>query len=612
MKGMSMKRASETHMKAGRLLSAVLSLVMVIVCLPTISRADGYSYVDENGDAQTVETAQVIDSSTTALTSGWYILDSDVTISNHVLTVDGDVKLILSDGCTLTMNTTITGLSGSTLTIYGQSEGDYGSGKLQVGNNHHDNVLIDTAGDLNIFGGIIAGAGSDSNGHLQVRGDLAIARASVTLSCHGNHKDHVIDCVNLTVQSGFLSINASKGCGLYCLNKEKTAGKVLILDGTVSVTGTSNHPVLQTHELEIKGGDFTLSDKQKGGIEASAVSLSWSKPTDRIDLTHVSHITLNNNGKVSFERPFWVGNSQHVPSDNVELSAVYSMVLTPSHDPFIAGHSLTLEEGRIGMNFFVYEPSDQEGTMSFSISGKGSVTQKSGYVTRDVYRVYTCYVSSIQMADTITASYSCDGKSVTDPYSVKEYLTYLDEHASEYSEKMITLVHAIADYGHYGQLYLKDRNGWTFDPDTGYAPMNTYYASSFDQEKIMTTIPNSAITHGSGIVKVSYQLYFDSAITLNIFFTVEDGQTFTCEGAEDMGNGKWKVTRTGISATELDQAVTVSGTCGGNFSVSISPLTYVKAVLKSSSTSSNAKNAVSAFYMYYEAAKAYAGNQGGH
>ena len=62
------------------------------------------------------------------ITSGWYYLDRDVTKNGRVESITGDVNLILGDGHTLDVK----GLyvpAGSTLTIYGQSDGE-NAGKI--------------------------------------------------------------------------------------------------------------------------------------------------------------------------------------------------------------------------------------------------------------------------------------------------------------------------------------------------------------------------------------------------------------------------------------------------------------------------------------------------
>ena len=82
-------------------------------------------YIDENGDEQNV-TATLVTANDTewkdTVTNGWYVAKGDITIGSRI-TVTGAVKLILADGCSLTVNGGI-GVNGSnSFTIYGQTDG---------------------------------------------------------------------------------------------------------------------------------------------------------------------------------------------------------------------------------------------------------------------------------------------------------------------------------------------------------------------------------------------------------------------------------------------------------------------------------------------------------
>ena len=87
------------------------------------------SYLDETGTSQTCASATEVTSSDTGWTTGWYVVQGTVEIGSRV-TVSGDVHLILTDGCTLTVNGGIQVQDNSTestpntnaLTIYGQTQ----------------------------------------------------------------------------------------------------------------------------------------------------------------------------------------------------------------------------------------------------------------------------------------------------------------------------------------------------------------------------------------------------------------------------------------------------------------------------------------------------------
>ena len=88
----------------------------------------------------------------TVLTSGWYVLNSTGTMEiADRITVNGDVYLILCDGCTLDAQDGIQVAEGNSLTIYGQSQG---TGTLNAAG---------TGGDAAIGGGS-GGTGWDGDG----------------------------------------------------------------------------------------------------------------------------------------------------------------------------------------------------------------------------------------------------------------------------------------------------------------------------------------------------------------------------------------------------------------------------------------------------------------
>ena len=101
---------------------------------------DGYKYLDENGEEQLCEDFEVlVGGGDTVLGTGgdapaWYVVSSDVTY-NGSLGIDGDVRIILVDGKTLTAaansGCTIWNKGNGSLTIYAQSAGET-AGALNV------------------------------------------------------------------------------------------------------------------------------------------------------------------------------------------------------------------------------------------------------------------------------------------------------------------------------------------------------------------------------------------------------------------------------------------------------------------------------------------------
>ncbi|MBR4732354.1 MAG: LysM peptidoglycan-binding domain-containing protein [Lachnospiraceae bacterium] len=134
-------------------------------------------YLDENGKVSNPVEGEEVKGNTTTFTGsngkdGWYVVSGNVTISDLV-TVTGDVKLILCDGATLTTTSGINVREGNSLKIYAQSTGDkkgklittgskeqagIGSG-IYIGSDHK-RVLV-CSGNIEIYGGDISATGGE-------------------------------------------------------------------------------------------------------------------------------------------------------------------------------------------------------------------------------------------------------------------------------------------------------------------------------------------------------------------------------------------------------------------------------------------------------------------
>ncbi len=73
---------------------------------------------------------------------------------------------------------------------------------------------------------------------------------------------------------------------------------------------------------------------------------------------------------------------------------------------------------------------------------------------------------------------------------------------------------------------------------------------------------------------------------------------------EKQADGRYLVTVPNISAHKLGDKVTVTGNAGGSFTVVVSPLSFVRDVLKNE-TKTESLNGLSSLYAYYMAAIAY-------
>ena len=158
-------------MKKKRLLSVLVSLALLLSLLPTTVLAaaeeeENINYVDAvyNENTGKVEYSQKTVSDYTVVTNQtawgetgketWYVVNADVEITSRI-TVTGDVHLILADGAKLTASKGIGVNSGSSLTIYGQTNG---TGELKATANTTDVAGI-SGSNITINGGTVTAKG---------------------------------------------------------------------------------------------------------------------------------------------------------------------------------------------------------------------------------------------------------------------------------------------------------------------------------------------------------------------------------------------------------------------------------------------------------------------
>ena len=162
--------------KLKKVVSILLSIIMIVSLfniVPFTANAAGgveYIYRSWNADTQPVvdETktcssyTELSERSSDELEAGWYVVSSDLFIDSRLSVGSGTVNLILEDGAKLNVHRGIGVAPGTTLNIYGQSQG---TGKLVVvfdpgDSRNDDNAMIGgtgsggNAGDINIYGGV--------------------------------------------------------------------------------------------------------------------------------------------------------------------------------------------------------------------------------------------------------------------------------------------------------------------------------------------------------------------------------------------------------------------------------------------------------------------------
>ena len=167
-----------------RLFASLLCLALCLGLLPGTAWANGdggVAYIERGWDGsavteqpKTIDIYTTITSDTIQWNNGWYVAQGEVTIGTdddpQRVTVTGDVHLILTDGCTLTVNGGIQLEAGDSLTIYGQSDGADTMGKL---------TASITSENTDIYNAAIGGNTGETGGTLTVCGGAVEATVTV-------------------------------------------------------------------------------------------------------------------------------------------------------------------------------------------------------------------------------------------------------------------------------------------------------------------------------------------------------------------------------------------------------------------------------------------------
>ena len=358
--------------------AAMMLLATLLLTMTQAAWADGISYLDATGTQQSCTTYTTVESSSTSWNSGWFVVNSNTTISDRI-TVSGTVNLILTNNATLTASKGITVGSDATLNIYAQTDDEATMGAL-VADATNDNanyyagiggVENADAGMITINGGKInatgnAGAGIGSGGGTSTVGTITINGGIITAQdCRNNgagigggfygSKASTInlnggiinaagigsgyyggDCsITVNISDGIRKIVATPVRGGACIGKgESASGSVTVnfISGGNIVTGDDKDAVFydtdEGSERQIRtkalNHTVTMSDDLKANI---TVNTEYALEGETITLTlgtAVDASTLKVNDGTSDLTLTDAGNRNYtftMPAGNVTVTA---------------------------------------------------------------------------------------------------------------------------------------------------------------------------------------------------------------------------------------------------------------------------------------------------
>ena len=244
------------------------------------------SYLDENGNEQTAYNVTVVDGSTTAWSDGWYVVNRNVTI-DELVTVTGNVHLILADGTTLTVDNGINVAEGKSFSVYAQSDDEAKMGTLTA-TGGQDAAGIGggkggSGGTITIHGGNVTATGGDfaagiggggwkgSGGTITIHGGKVTATGgSYAAGIGGGYSG---SGGTVTIHGGSVTATGGgSGAGIGS-GKDGSGGTITIHSGNVTATdghdaaGIGGGYFASGGTITIHGGNVTAS----GGIGAAGI-----------------------------------------------------------------------------------------------------------------------------------------------------------------------------------------------------------------------------------------------------------------------------------------------------------------------------------------------------
>ena len=537
----------------------------------------------------------------------WYVVTGNVEHAERFDVTGNDVNIILEDGASLDAQRGIavnyrTDYT-NTLNIWGQSNDrgvlnatGGGNGEAGIGGGRYY-----ACGTINIYGGTVNANGANEaagigTGHVaNVHTQTGIYAA---INIYGG---------NINAQGGWNAAGIGTGANYDCYNDNSIV-------------------------INIRGGNIHAC---RGSESASGIGVGFSRVflhcSTTLDSTIDPDISVYSDGYVVDSRASLTLTGSFMD----EYGQVYTGNITDTSDisgktlrkagsvPQFTGHSLTLA-GDIGVNFFVdmsmlSDEDRQNSTMDFTVNGVTTTdTFDPNFTNENGDYGFTLNISSVQMADTITAVlHYGNGGTYINTYRVEEYFQYVREHKTEspYSE-IIDLVEALASYGHYVQSFLADANHWEVGDQ--HAAMDTHtvnYGSSdianYRDNVVAPGTYSPVVTGRPDGVSLTYSLNLETTTTIRIFLRCDGGfaPDFITGASIDgvavdpvvQSDGRIRIDITGITAQNLGKAYTVEVlTVNGTITINLSALSYVSLVIDNSNDFySDDENALYAMYSLY-------------
>ena len=551
-----------------RILSILLCCVMLAGLLPTVALAEGgVSYLDETGTLQTCASATKVTDSVTAWSNGWYVVTGDVTIGTEEtplrVTVSGDVRLILADGCTLTVNgciqvqdddDDITNGSANALTIYAQSTDKSTMGELIAKGAERDfNAAIgggngDTGGSggkITINGGIVtatsnAGAGigggygdgsGGSGGTVTINGGIVTATSIGGAGIGGGEGEGGSGGSGgtITINGGVVeaksTLGAAIGGGYSGGGTGGDGGKITITGGNIAASGYTGTAIGGGYgtrggsggEVTITGGTVTATGNARGNTSAYIIGVEGIGG-GRYDITSGTDGTFqttNNGNAVIFASS--IGDQSH--------KADWSGIIFEGDEGKVYGNPTLTDDLTIPEKKALDIPVGKTLTVNSTITVKGILTNDgtiigSGSITPDEKKLTYKAAPSTPVIDSVSAD------SITlQPIVGETAVEYSKDNTNWQSGTTFSGLTAATSYTFYARYQENGFYKGASPQSGGNAPAYTAYAAPVTNEGYSIDYAAETITVSDGY-EVNTDSGFGTGTVVTSGSTVTPGQTF--------------------------------------------------------------------------------------
>ncbi|GHV48421.1 hypothetical protein FACS189499_07790 [Clostridia bacterium] len=268
-----------TRRTTQRVISAFITLSFVITTLFSGTSPFTFKVSAADGGISTNPTIITASLGAVTLNSGYYELQGTFTNAGR-LTVNGDVHLILQDGCNVTISSGINCGVGNSLTIYGNTgkltaNGDayqagIGGGSGQAGGNITINggTVIATGSNTTESGAGIGGGRAGAGGNITINGGTVIATGSNTeVGGAGIGGGRAGAGGNITINGGTVTATGSVGNTFY--NNAGSAG-IGGSAGTSGAAGAGGNIIINGGTVTANGGNWAPGIGGGGGWASGA------------------------------------------------------------------------------------------------------------------------------------------------------------------------------------------------------------------------------------------------------------------------------------------------------------------------------------------------------